>query len=167
MKFHLNRNIDIRETGLVLQPKLFWLAASPDGLVSDKSNEDVRQIGLTEIKCPKSKKNSKINDLVHDQSFYVKYEDRVPVLKCDHPNGYYTQIQMAMGLSQIIFCDFIIYKFDCMIIIRTQFDEDYFFSVMQKLNSFYKDFMLPKLVTNLKKCTTQNMFQNYKVASES
>ena len=154
MKFHLNRNIDIRETGLVLQPKLFWLAASPDGLVSDKSNEDVRQIGLIEIKCPKSKKNSKINDLVHDQSFYVKYEDGVPVLKKDHPNGYYTQIQMAMGLSQITFCDFIVYTFDGMIIIRTQFDEDYFFSLMQKLNSFYKDFMLPKLVTNLKNCTT-------------
>ena len=101
MKFHLNRNIDIRETGLVLQPKLFWLAASPDGLVSDKSNEDVRKIGLIEIKCPKSKKNSKIDDLVHDQSFYVKYEDGVPVLKRDHPNGYYTQIQMAMGLVQL------------------------------------------------------------------
>ena len=133
---------------------MFWLAASPDGLVSDKSNEDVRQIGLIEIKCPKSKKNSKINDLVHDQSFYVKYEDGVPVLKKDHPNGYYTQIQMAMGLSQITFCDFIVYTFDGMIIIRTQFDEDYFFSLMQKLNSFYKDFMLPKLVTNLKNCTT-------------
>ena len=100
MKFHLNRTIDIRETGLVLQPKLFWLAASPDGLVSDKSNEDVRQIGLIEIKCPKSKKNSKINDLVHDQSFYVKYDDGVPLLKKDQPNGYDKKIQMAMGLSQ-------------------------------------------------------------------
>ena len=86
MKFHLNRNIDIRETGLVLQPKLFRLASSSDGLVSDRSNEDVRQIGLMGIKCPKSKQNSKINDLVHDQSFYVKYEDGVPVLKKDHPN---------------------------------------------------------------------------------
>ena len=124
MKFHLNRNIDIRETGLVLQPKLFWLAASPDGLVSDKSNEDVRQIGLIEIKCPKSKKNSKVNDMAHDQSFYVNYENGVPVLKTNHPNGYCTQIQMVMGLSETAFCDFIVYTFDGMIIIRTQFDED-------------------------------------------
>ena len=127
MKFHLNRIIDIRETGLVLQPKLVWLVVSPDGLVSGKSNEDVRQIGLIEIKCPKSKKNSKINALVHDPSFYVKYEDMVPVLKKYYPNGYYTQIQMAMGLSQVTFCDFIVYTFDDMIIIRTQFDEDFFF----------------------------------------
>ena len=153
MKFHLNRNVDVRETGLVLQPKLFWLAASPDGLVSDKSIEDVRQIGLIEIKCPRSKTNSKINDLVHDQSFYVKYEDGVPV-KEDHPDGYYTQIQMRMGLSQITLCNFIVYTFDGMLIIRTQFDEDYFFSLLQKLNFFHKDFMLPKIVTNLKNCTT-------------
>ena len=60
---------------------LFWLAASPDGVVSDYSNEDVRQIGLIEIKSPKSKKNSETSDLVQDQSFYVIYEDGVPVLK--------------------------------------------------------------------------------------
>ena len=36
LKFHLSRNIDIRETGLVLQSKLLWLAAGPHGLVSDK-----------------------------------------------------------------------------------------------------------------------------------
>ena len=35
---------------------------------------------------------------------------------------------MAMGLSQITFCDFIAYTFDGMIIIPTQFDEDFFFS---------------------------------------
>ena len=151
MKFYLNRNIDIRETGFVLQPKLFWLAASPDSLVSDKSNEDVRQIGLIEIKCPKSKKNSKISDLLHDQSFYVKYEDGVPVLKKDHPNGYYTQIQMAMGLSQITFCDFIVYTFDGMIIIRTQFDEDYFFFSTAKTKQFLQRLYATKTSNQSKK----------------
>ena len=50
MNFHLNRTIDIQKNGLVLQRNLFWLTATPDGLVSDKSNEDVRQIGLIGIK---------------------------------------------------------------------------------------------------------------------
>ena len=72
MKFHLNRTIVIRETGLVLQRKLVWVAASPDGLASDKSNEHVKQMRLIKVKCPKPKKNSKINDLVHEQSFYFK-----------------------------------------------------------------------------------------------
>ena len=64
------------------------------------------------------------------------------------------QIQMAMGLSQITFCDFFVYAFDGMIIIRTEFDEDYFYSLLQKLNRFYEDFMLPKLVTSRKNFTT-------------
>ena len=130
---------------LALQPKLFWLAASPNVLVSDKSNEDVRQIGLIEIKCPKSKKNSKINDLVHDPSFYVKYEDGVPVLKKDHPNGYYTQIQMAMGLSQITFCDFIIFTFDDMLSFEHNLMKIIFFS-NAKTEQFLQGLMLTKLV---------------------
>ena len=68
MKFHINRNIDVRETGLVLQPKLFRLAARPDSLVSDESNENIRKIGLIEMK----NKNNKMNDLVHDQSFILR-----------------------------------------------------------------------------------------------
>ena len=56
-----------------------------------------------------------------------------------------------MGLSQITFCDFIVHTFDGKIIIRTQFDEDYSFSLLQKLNLFYKDFMLPKLKNQSKK----------------
>ena len=68
MKFHINRNIDVREAGLVLQPKLFWLAARPDSLVSDESNENIRKIGLIEMK----NKNNKMNDLVHNQSFILR-----------------------------------------------------------------------------------------------
>ena len=51
---------------------------------------------LIEIKSPKPKKNSNTSDLVHKQSFYVKNEDRVPVLIKDRSNGYYAQVQMAM-----------------------------------------------------------------------
>ena len=64
---------------------------------------NVRQIGLIEIKCPKYKINGKIDDLVHDQSFYVKCEDGAPVLKKDHPYGYYAQMQMAVEHSQTNF----------------------------------------------------------------
>ena len=49
MKFVLKHDINVRESGLVIQPNLFWLAASPDGLVSDHS--DSRKGGLIEIKC--------------------------------------------------------------------------------------------------------------------
>ena len=57
MQFYLNRDVQIRETGCVIQPNLFWLVASPDGFVSDRSVEDKYVFGLIEIKCPKKEKN--------------------------------------------------------------------------------------------------------------
>ena len=54
MKHKLNREVLVRETGLVIQPELFWLAASPDGMVCDM-NDMFHILGLLEIKCPKSK----------------------------------------------------------------------------------------------------------------
>ena len=124
MKFHLNRNIDAPEAGLVLQPKLLWLTKSPDGLVSDESKEEISKRGLP----------------------YTNTNILYTVLK------YYTPIQMTMGLSQITFSDFILYTFDSSIMIRTQFDADHFFVSTAKTK--YLGFTLQKLVTIIKNCST-------------
>ena len=50
LKHQFQRQISLRETGLVIQPSLFWLAASPDGVICDNAHNP--QIGLIEIKCP-------------------------------------------------------------------------------------------------------------------
>ena len=119
MKHKLNRHVFIRETGIVIQPNLYWLAASPDGLVKDSNNNP--NIGLLEIKCPKSKRNSTPQELLGDQSFCIGIYDGQPYLKKTHGNGYCTQIQMVMGLAHATFCDFIVYTFQGMFIIRTLF----------------------------------------------
>ena len=124
MKFHLNRNIDAPEAGLMLQPKVLWLTKSPDGLVSDKSKEEISKRGLP----------------------YTNTNILYTVLK------YYTHIQMTMGLSQITFSDFILYTFDSSIMIRTQFDADHFFVSTAKTK--YLGFTLQKLVTIIKNCST-------------
>ena len=67
-----------------------------------------------------------------------------------HSTGYYSQIQLAMGLSGFDTCDFVVYTFKGLIIVRTEFDVSYFESVMQKLDSFCKKFMLPRMVSSLK-----------------
>ena len=144
LKYKLKRDVHIRETGLVVQPSLFWLGASPDGLIIDKT--DNVGIGLIEIKCPKSKKNSTPLQLVEDKSFYIELQDEKPVLKKKHANGYYSQIQMAMGLTGAQYCDFIVYTFKGLVVIRVPFDNDYFVSLAIKLNMFYKKYFLPKLL---------------------
>ena len=40
LKFNLNRNADVRETGCVIQPLLPWLVASHDGHISDRSKRN-------------------------------------------------------------------------------------------------------------------------------
>eukprot|EP00795_Rhopilema_esculentum_P005817 gene5817-11118_t len=55
LKYNLRHDAAVRETGIVVQPYLFWLAASPDGLVSDNTEAGT---GLLEIKCPNTKRKS-------------------------------------------------------------------------------------------------------------
>ena len=139
LKFVLMHDINVRETGLVIQPNLFWLAASPDGLVSDHS--DSRKVGLIEIKCLKLKCNYTPQEILQDTKFYVHYDDGKLQLKKDHAYGYYTQIQMAMGLSNVQFCDFVVFTFKGMIIVRVPFDKIYFELLVKKLNWFYKRYI--------------------------
>ena len=139
LKYDLKHDINVRECGIVIQPNLFWLGASPDGLVTDKSHPSI--IGLIEIKCPRSKHNSTPEEMLKDQKFYMHYVDGKPELKKSHSNGYYTQIQMAMGLAGVEFCDFIVYTFKGLIIARTSFNEEFFVKLVKKLYSFYKQYI--------------------------
>ena len=136
MKFILKHNVSVRETGIVIQALLYWLAASPDGLITDESDTPI--LGLIEIKCSFSKRSVHPQDMLNDKNFYVKLRDGMPHLKEEHSNGYYSQIQMAMGLSRLKFCDFIVYSFKEMIIIRIPLSEIYFIKITEKLNRFLK-----------------------------
>ena len=41
MKFKLKQDVSVRETGIVIEPLLYWLAASPDGLITDESSTPI------------------------------------------------------------------------------------------------------------------------------
>ena len=102
-------------------------------------------MGLTEIKCPKSKQFMSPEELLKDENFYMCSLNGFPELKEYRSHGYYSQIQMAMGLCGLSFCDFLVYTFKGMIISRTLFDPSYFEELLTKLNNFYKKYMLPLL----------------------
>ena len=38
MSYKLNRRVEIREAGIIIQSRLFWLGASPDGVIFDTKN---------------------------------------------------------------------------------------------------------------------------------
>ena len=53
-----------------------------------------------------------------------------------HSSGYYTQIQIALGLARGAWCDFIVYVYNGLIIVRVKFDGTYFCSVLKKVIFF-------------------------------
>ena len=141
LKYELHRNVCIRETGLVIQTNLFWVGASPDRMVIDAQVG----IGLIEIKCPKSKVSLPPEALLNDDKFYVTWDNGKPSLQRNHE--YFTQVQVAMGLSGALFCDFVVYMFGGVIVARTNYDQAYFIDVMKKINPFYRSYMLPKILS--------------------
>ena len=76
MNYSLKNIISVRETGIVIQPNLYWLAASPDGLVFDNS-----EFESIEIKCPYSKREWTPEEMLQDEKFYVKLFEGKPILK--------------------------------------------------------------------------------------
>ena len=79
------RNIYITNTGftvdlcgLVVNPSLPWLGASPNGIVYDPSESSV---GLFEIKCPYTHQLSAVEDAACDFSFFAELSDGKITLK--------------------------------------------------------------------------------------
>ena len=99
MRLKLRHFVLVRETGLVIQPSLFWLAASPDGLVAYQTSDKKL---LLEIKCPHTKRHISPIGFFQDPNFYVNLENGKPVLKKSSSTEYYSQIQLAMRLQVLI-----------------------------------------------------------------
>ena len=85
MRLKLRHFVLVHENGLVIQPSLFWLAASPDGLIAYQTSDKKL---LLEIKYPHTKRNMSPTDLVQDP-FFLKLEKGKPFLKKSHSTGYF------------------------------------------------------------------------------
>ena len=114
------------------------------GLFLIKKNQE---IGLLEIKCPHNKRNLSIESIITGKTFYIALnKDKEPYLKKQHHFGYYTQIQVVMGLAGLKWCHSVVYVYSGMIIVKVDFDRDYFKSVTDKMNDYYKDYYINELL---------------------
>ena len=68
-----------------------WIAATPDGLISDASNNN-DAIGILRIVCPRSLRNSDIENILSDPNFFIEENKGVLVLKRDHHDKDISQI---------------------------------------------------------------------------
>ena len=57
---------------------------------------------------------------------------------------------MCAGLSSVSYADFVCYTFYGPVIGRVKFDKEYFQKLIVKLNSFYKDYVMPEVLKERK-----------------
>ena len=108
----------------------------------------IQEIGLLEIKCPHNRRNLSIESIITDKTSYVALsKDKKLYLKKEHHFGSYTQIQVAMGLAGLKWCLFVVYIYSGMIIVKVDFDREYFQSVIDKMNHYYKDYYINELLS--------------------
>ena len=106
--------------GLVVNPTLPWLGASPDGLVL---NPLETSFGILEIKCPYTYRLSTVEEATDDWNFFAIIVDGKVTLK--RTDRYYYQVQGQMALAGVKWCDFVIFTFKNHTVERISFDYDF------------------------------------------
>ena len=121
--------------GLVVNPSLPRVGASPDGLVHDSSGPS---FGLLEMKRPYAHRLSTIEDAARDPNFFATLHEGKVTLKRSHKHYY--QVQGQMALACVSWCDFVIYMFKDISIERIRSDEKCWNGMQTQSTEFYRGY---------------------------
>ena len=132
----------IRESGIHISD-LGFLAASPDRLVYD---EDENLLGIIEIKCPFSARNTTVSDACSQNTFFCAKDNKDNIcLRKKH--NYYYQIQGQLAILKVDWCDFIMWTLKDFNVERIYFDSEFWTTkCLPPLKPFYYNVMLPELI---------------------
>ncbi|XP_041062071.1 uncharacterized protein LOC121287963 [Carcharodon carcharias] len=133
--------ISVQPCGLFIDPMKAWLAASPDGVVVDKTTGDT--ISLVEVKCPYKHRNHTINEACKDRKFCLECNNGEFQLKRGH--SYFTQIQCQLAVVGLNKADLVVYTEHEIAIVPVEYDEKFWKNAVDKLEDFYTRAVLPKL----------------------
>ncbi|CAI6350462.1 unnamed protein product [Macrosiphum euphorbiae] len=129
----------IQAIGLIVDPIISYLAASPDGLVGSNA--------VVEIKCPFVAQNtvSAVDAVEKKLLQYCSLINNKVVLKHDH--AYFFQIMGQLHISQREICYFIVYTSNWIHVEKIQYDNHFWETKMAKpLQTFYLECLLPELI---------------------
>jgi len=139
MKDH--HNLEVRESGLVLNPKFTFLGVSPDGIVECTCCGT----GCLEIKCPWKFKDYSIEEMVDEKGSYLQRDDDDEIT-LSKKHSYYYQVQAQMLITGYNFCDFFVKLNDDAICIRIEKDQKVLDEILEKSSNFVLKGVLPELL---------------------
>ena len=123
-------DIVVSESGLVIDVSYPHMGASPDGIVTCVCCGR----GVIEIKCPYSCRDKTFLEATGEKHFFLELVDGKQQLKRNH--AYYYQVQAQMKFCQCLYCDFVVWSEEDIIIERIVPDMEFIESALEKATIF-------------------------------
>ena len=137
----LHADLQVAASGLIINPELPWIGASPDGAVTCACHGP----GILEIKCPFSAKDRTLRECVKDSRFCLTdTEDGGMTLKIDH--SYMYQVQAQMRVAEVNYCDFVVWTPQELFTQRIESDRTFFDDAYLRVVNFIRTGILPELL---------------------
>jgi len=139
-------NLQIADSGLVINTNWPFIGASPDGIVSC----DCHGKGVVEIKCPYCHKGSSVVAAAQeDPKFCLKEIDGRLCLDTTH--SYYYQVQTQLFVCNVEYSDFVVCTFasdheDSIHMERLNRNNEFWQDCLDKARLFFKICLLPELL---------------------
>ncbi|XP_039633101.1 uncharacterized protein LOC120543849 [Perca fluviatilis] len=146
----LGRSVTVQSCGLFLDERRPWLAGSPDGIVTDSHTG--QWLLCLEVKCPYKHRQRTVEEACRqDPAFCLEITHHTPPaasppayrLKTSH--SYYTQIQVQLAVTGLRDADLAVFTLKELAIVPVTFDPALWDATLSKLETFYRDAVLPHL----------------------
>lgn len=131
----------VDECGLFIHKEKTWIAASPDGIVTEAGTG--KRLGLLEVKCPYKHRNRTVREACKDRDFCLELNGDSYALKRDH--GYFTQVQCQLAATGLQHADFVVHTKKETAVAPVEFDAEFWGKTVPKLEKFYTEAVAPHL----------------------
>lgn len=147
----LRRSVSVQDCGLFIDAQRPWLAASPDGIVTDSRTS--QWLLCLEVKCPYKHRHRRVEDACRDDpAFCLEIQNEngrepgtSPVYRLKTSHSYFTQIQCQLAVTGLQQADLAVFTLKETAIVPVTFDPDLWEETVSKLQVFYRDAFLPHL----------------------
>lgn len=150
LKTSLDRPVLVLGCGLFIDPQRPWLAASPDGIVTDRRTG--QWLLVLEVKCPFKHRHRRVEDACRDDPAFcleIQEDGRkpggAPVYRLKRSHSYFTQIQCQLAVTGLQQADLAVFTLKETAIVPVTFDPVLWEETVSKLEVFYRDAVLPRL----------------------
>ncbi|XP_069029208.1 uncharacterized protein [Embiotoca jacksoni] len=145
----LGQPVSVQDCGLFIDAQRPWLAASPDGIVTDSRTG--QWLLCLEVKCPYKHRQRRVEDACRDdRAFCLEIQDedgrepgQTPIYRLKTSHSYFTQIQCQLAVTGLQRADLVVFTLKETAVVPVTFDSDLWEETVSKLEVFYKDAVLP------------------------